>query len=806
MGNSTAFSFNPLNEPNQQTVSSHTLGPLYDPAGYTTSVTNLQTGAVTEYKVDMLGDRYETDYPNASSGDTDGGPVSNNYYNADQQLVMSVDTLGNKTTYGYDFLGDQVTASLPDPSSGDPSSTPSTTDTFNLDSEKVQSVDALGYTSTWTMDAFGNTIAYSLPDPESGAAGGPTTTWTFTAAHQVLTQTDPDGNTTSWGLDFDGQTKSENISSTAVTETYTRDADGNVIELDDFDGRKTTYTYNSLNQETGENWYATTTGDPYASLAYAYDVRGDMTGGSESYSGGGGTYADPGLGTNSGVALTYNGPGEVTGESQGLAGRASVILSQTWNNDGTRNTLAVNIGGTLNSDGTASDAWWSDLLNTYGYDKIGEMTSIAQTSQTGFDNVTAKYVALGYDNGGDLTSVDSYLAGSDTSADKVYDLAIAYNHNSQVTSLAYAAGTGSTILAAYAYSYDPDRQVSGMSSYTDTADTADRTSDPATWASASYEYTTDQEVANVIDGGSWYSGGDGAAATYVNWANAPTTDNNLSYDANGNRNESGQTISAGNQVTFDGTYYFTFDAEGNRTAKYKSTSGSLDGTATDITTYGWDNRNRMTLLKHYADYDAYTSASPDMALARNYDVFDRLTEEAQTAGGSLDERYIWDGGSLLDVLDSGDNTSERYLNGPAVDQVLATEQVGGTGDSGGSAGPVNWLLADAQQSVRDVVRGVVSDGSVSVSLVDHVVYDVYGNQPVPQTATDSLLQTRIGFRGMMIDALAGFGGGGTSGSGGGSWSSPSGSPFGLYYSVAEAPTTRFPRPMSAARRATRAAR
>jgi hypothetical protein len=38
------------------------------------------------------------------------------------------------------------------------------------------------------------------------------------------------------------------------------------------------------------------------------------------------------------------------------------------------------------------------------------------------------------------------------------------------------------------------------------------------------------------------------------------------------------------RVRFDGTYYFRYDAEGNRTAKYRSATGALDATATDVTT------------------------------------------------------------------------------------------------------------------------------------------------------------------------------------------------------------------------------
>ncbi len=91
------------------------------------------------------------------------------------------------------------------------------------------------------------------------------------------------------------------------------------------------------------------------------------------------------------------------------------------------------------------------------------------------------------------------------------------------------------------------------------------------------------------------------------------------------------------------------------------------------------------------------SAMPDFLYwPASGSVFNRLTEEKETDGDEtvFDERYVWDGSNLLEVLDGSNNVTERYLNGPAVDQVLATEMVGG--DNPG----VNWLLQDAQQSVR----------------------------------------------------------------------------------------------------------
>jgi hypothetical protein len=90
----------------------------------------------------------------------------------------------------------------------------------------------------------------------------------------------------------------------------------------------------------------------------------------------------------------------------------------------------------------------------------------------------------------------------------------------------------------------------------------------------------------------------------------------------------------GNRVAFDGAYHFRYDAEGNRTSKYKSESGELDHTARQITLYRYDD-NQMTGLAHYRDYQAYRSADPDEALGC---AVGPRAEQAVRGSGSLESR------------------------------------------------------------------------------------------------------------------------------------------------------------------------
>ena len=101
-------------------------------------------------------------------------------------------------------------------------------------------------------------------------------------------------------------------------------------------------------------------------------------------------------------------------------------------------------------------------------------------------------------------------------------------------------------------------------------------------------------------------------------------------------------------------------------------------------------------------------------------------------GTTTQTRYVYDGNQIVMQFDnltspaSGEgqgeglplaatNLSHRYLWGPAVDQLLADEQLS-TG-----AGLV-WTLGDNQNTIRDLA---VSTGGVT-SVVNHRVFSAYG--------------------------------------------------------------------------------
>ena len=272
-------------------------------------------------------------------------------------------------------------------------------------------------------------------------------------------------------------------------------------------------------------------------------------------------------------------------------------------------------------------------------------------------------------------------------------------------------------MAGYEWTYNTAGNVTNQYSFKDSSGTPNpNPSAYATWAEATYNYDADGQLV---------SSGSTPAVAYTNWANAPTTDGSYNYDANGNRTEGSYTTGANNELTFDGTYYYSYDAEGNCQFRYKNaTDAALDANASDITEYFYDNRNRLTEVKQWSTWTVYnngngtpawrTSPTPT-TLSTGWWTGSRPSLSAairpprKSAIFTTGRTWCWC------WTDMATSPSGNY--GPAVDQVLASENA--------TTGTVSWLLADNEGTVRDVAT--YNAGTGTTTIADHLVYDAFGN-------------------------------------------------------------------------------
>jgi RHS repeat-associated protein len=198
------------------------------------------------------------------------------------------------------------------------------------------------------------------------------------------------------------------------------------------------------------------------------------------------------------------------------------------------------------------------------------------------------------------------------------------------------------------------------------------------------------------------------------WANESYT-----YDAAGNRETTTtgtaatdtlqattSTTTTGNQLESDGTFIYSYDADGNVVQKERISQAE----APDFkTVYSYDNAGRLVEATTEDNTDTITQN-----IVYTYNSLGERVGETVTVGGtSTVTKFAYDlDGNVAATFDGSNNLTGTYVYGQAVDQLLAQED---------GSGNVNWMTTDRDQSVRDVVQ---YNGTTSV--VDHIDYNSFG--------------------------------------------------------------------------------
>jgi RHS repeat-associated protein len=142
----------------------------------------------------------------------------------------------------------------------------------------------------------------------------------------------------------------------------------------------------------------------------------------------------------------------------------------------------------------------------------------------------------------------------------------------------------------------------------------------------------------------------------------------------------------------------------------------------------------------------------------HYDVFNRLVGKSVAYTDPADPEDVtyfihdgerWERGNAGDhlalVFDGNGDLTNRYLYGPAVDQILADEQL----DSLTTPGEVLWPLTDNLGTVRDLAA--YDDATGDTTVVNHRTYTAFG-QILDET--DPTIQHRFAYTGRHWDEHA----------------------------------------------------
>jgi RHS repeat-associated protein len=410
-------------------------------------------------------------------------------------------------------------------------------------------------------------------------------------------------------------------------------------------------------------------------VGYSYNADGWLTGASD-YSGG------------NGVGFTYNNLGQATTIAEGVNGLdPEIYLQQTFDADGNRTQLALQNQFVEGID---------DFVNNYSYDALNRLTRISQQSVAYYDfedapTLAYKTVNFTYNADNQFSTISRYDSATPATSSLIATSAYGYDSAGQISSLVYY--NGSTTYASYGMTYGAANQLATFTNGTQPDQNATYTYDAA---------------------------GQLLATDYAD----PSYDESYSYDANGNRVtaqdlsgsysytlvNAGTSMPGNNEIASDGTYDYQYDPDGNLIRQTSISDGSY-------TIYGYDFRNRLTLVTQYNGENELLNK-----ITYGYDAFNRLVSRAVENPQSGDwplEIYIYDGNQMVQsyggdwsnpngVLEPYD-LQARYLWVPGVDMILAEDDNNGIypGPPGYYEGDPTvstvWKITDQNNSVQDTL-------------------------------------------------------------------------------------------------------
>jgi RHS repeat-associated protein len=358
-----------------------------------------------------------------------------------------------------------------------------------------------------------------------------------------------------------------------------------------------------------------------------------------------------------------------------------------------------------------------DYLNDYDFDDLNRLTLITQTDQSGGNTVTDKRIEFDYNALGQFSEIRRYEAL--TAGGVELQTQFGYDSQNRLERIEHREKHSGNYTRLHQYEFDYDL----MSRIT--------------------EINSTTSGGTSLDGLSTFQFDLNSQLTVANHA-SPRNDENYALDANGNRDDDDYDVGSKNQTTADANYTYVYDKEGNRTERIASDGSKL--------LYEFDHRNRLTRIEFRTSGGALTKSIDYV-----YDPFNRLVRRTfdangEASGGVTDQFFAgfasatgtgadelaqptleFDGGTATDL-------THRYLWGPAVDQLIADEDV--TAD-------VLWALADQVGTIRDIAR---IENSQFVNA-NHRVYDSFGNLT---SQTNGSVTIAFGFTGKWTDAETGM--------------------------------------------------
>lgn len=400
------------------------------------------------------------------------GHTTTTGYDASHRVVTQTDAASRTRTWDYD--GDTTTITNPGGDvtrevfeNGEPASVTraygtakaaTTTIEYDVFRQAIETTDPNGKSTSYTYDDDGNRTSVTDAD-------GHTSRWTYDDQHDVLTASSPMGKTDTYVYDADGNVTSATSGTgvDAVTTTYGYDTAGQLTSATDALSHTTTYDHDGYGNRTSQTTPSGKTTrygyDEDSRLTSITSPRGKVTRITRDAFGRATIIKDP---NNKETTTAYDRAGDVTDTTDATGVHTHITYDAVDEPTHVVSGAGADQRTTYDANGqivTQTDA--DDQTTTYTRDVLERVTGtedpLGRDSSAEYDTGgrltsttdNAGHVAdFGYDDAGQLTSITHV---GDASADVTY----AYNADGQRTSMTDA--TGETT-----YGYDPLGRLSSV--------------------------------------------------------------------------------------------------------------------------------------------------------------------------------------------------------------------------------------------------------------------------------------------------------------------------------------------------------
>ncbi|MFF8592679.1 LamG-like jellyroll fold domain-containing protein [Streptomyces sp. NPDC015220] len=674
----------------------------------------------------------------AASTTSPGGVTTTYGYNRAGDITSVTDAAGNTTRYAYDFEGNRSRTTLADGTytttdynaDGDPTATRSydagdnklweTAQTYDGVGNMTAATDANGHTSRFTYDAAG-TITQEIQPVD--ASTSITTTFGYDAAGNRTRFTDGRGNSwrytyTPWGQreKVIEPTTAKYTSAADSTTTFAYDADGQLTDATLPGGTTTAMTYDvngRLKTMSGTGADAATAKRSFdydadgrvrsadteaAGIAgavdhqdathdeFAYDDRSDVLTASGSAGSSAFAYNDDGaLTSRTDAAGTttygYDTAGRLSSLNDAATGTQltytygslNELRSVKYGSTGQTRTFGYNSDHELTSDVLVQGG--STLAGfTYGYDKIGNLTSKTTTGVSG-----ASANTYGYDWANRLTS---------------------WNDGTKTTSYAYDASGNRVRNGSDVYTYDERDELTSDGTHTYDYSARGTMTQESSAAGGTVAYKTDAFGGQIVAGQQSYT---------LDAVGRNITDRDTSVAG------STRTFAysgADNTIASDGDNTYTYDPDGGLVG-VRTSGGSGVLALTD---------------QHSDVVGTFTAGATSLAGSVSYDPLGKVVSPTNTIAGHLGFQSGWTEPGTGNVGTASrwyDPSTGVFLNKDSVSLNPVPNSVAANPFAYVDDNPLAGTDESGNCSWYDVVCGAKKTAHKVSHAVKHVAHKVY---------------------------------------------------------------------------------